>query len=138
MRFTVLAKANDNAPEYYEADDIYGVIDQLLTEWVDNDVDLPGVFAFLKAEGYDFGILDEDVNEGTDEELLESASNVVRTLLYIGIDDSEIGDAAAALEKLAVFLTAIGDECQIIQGGEEKDEGEGEDEDKDEDEDYDY
>ena len=136
MRFTVLAKANDNEPEYYEADDIYGVIDQLLTEWVDNDVDLPGVFAFLKAEGYDFGILDEDVNEGTDEELLESASNAVRTLLYIGIDVGEINDAVTALEKLAVFLTAIGDECQIIQ--ENEDEDEGEDKDEDEDEDYDY
>lgn len=158
MLFTVRAKAHCNEPEYYDADDIYGVIDQLLTAWVEGDTDLPGVFAFLKAEGYDyglssragefinsssagsFGILDEDVDEGTDEDLLESAANAVRTLLSIGVDDSEIDDAAVALEKLAVFLTAIGDEYQIVEGDDDYDidRDEAEALEKKLDEDYDY
>lgn len=119
MIFTVRVAAHDNEPEEYSADDIYGVIDQLLSEWVDGDADLQGAFAFLKAEGYDYGITDEEVDEGTDEELLESAANAIRTVLYIGVDESEIEDAAAALEKLANFLAAIGDEYQITEGWDE-------------------
>ncbi len=111
--FTVHSKAQGSIE--YEGDDIYDVIDQLLTEWVNGDVDLPGVFAFLKKEGNDFGIADEDVDEGTDTELLERAANAVRDILHIGIDDSEINNAAMALDKLAIFLTAIGDEYQITQ-----------------------
>ncbi len=113
--FTVYTKAHMNEPVEYEGDDIYDVIDQLLTQWVNGDADLPGLFAFLKKEGYDFGITDEDVDEGTDTELLEDAANAVREVLHIGRDDSEIANAAVALNKLALFLTAIGEEYQITQ-----------------------
>ena len=121
MLFTVRVVAHGNEPEEYEADDIYDVIDQLLEEWVNGDADLPGALAFLKAEGYDFGVADEEVDEGTDEDLLENAANAIRTILHIGVDDSEIDDAAAALEKLANFLAAIGDEYQITEGCEDED-----------------
>lgn len=126
MLFTVRVKAHGDAPEEYYAEDIYGVIDQLLDEWVDGDAELPGIFAFLKAEGYDFGISDEEVDEGTDKELLMNAADTVRTVLHINMDDSEIDDAAAALGKLAMFLAAIGDEYQITEGWENDADGESE------------
>jgi len=121
MLFIVRVAAHGNEPEEYYADDIYGVIDQLLEEWVEGDADLPGALAFLKAEGYDFGIADEDVDEGTDAELLENAANAIRTILHIGMDDSEIDDAAEALEKLASFLAAIGDDYKILPADEDED-----------------
>lgn len=124
MLFTVRVKDLGDEVLEYDADDIYGVIDQLLDDWIEGDVNLPGVFAFLKAEGYDFGVCDEDVNEGADEDLLDAAANAVRTVLHIGMDDSEIDDAAAALEKLAVFLAAIGEQYQIIEGYEDEDKDE--------------
>jgi hypothetical protein len=105
--------------EEYEAEDIYDLIDQLLDEWVEGDAHMPGVFAFLADHGYDLGIADDDVDEGTDESVLQTAADAVRILINT--------EAPESLEKLALFLSAISGEYTIEgpgAGASEKEEDE--------------
>lgn len=105
MKFIVRVKSHLDEAEEYEAEDIYDLIDQLLDEWVEGDADIPGVLAFLADHGHDLGITDADVDEGTDESLLQMAADAVRTLLHT--EDSH------GLERLALFLSAISGEYTI-------------------------
>lgn len=108
MKFTVRVKSHLDEAEEYEAEDIYDLIDQLLDEWIEGDADMPGVFAFLADHDHDLGITDDDIIEGTDESVLQMAADAVRILL--NTEDPH------SLERLALFLSAIGNEY-TIEGG---------------------
>lgn len=57
------------------------VIQRLLEDWKRCDIDLNGVFRFLEANGIVYGIDDDDVDEGTEDYLLENAANDVLRLI---------------------------------------------------------
>lgn len=143
MKFIVRVKSHLDEAEEYTADDIYELIDQLLDEWIAGDADMPGVFAFLADHDCDLGITDDEIDEGTDESVLQLAADAVRLRLHAGDD-----------ETLAVFLSAISSEYTIEEQGagvsekedeadDDKEEADGDDEldeeyEKQLDEDYDY
>lgn len=92
------------APEIYEdCDTVIDVLTRLGTEWMAGDVELPNTFAFLAAHGRDFGITDDEVDEGTDAALLLLAVEAVLELC---------ADNDATTRE---YLTAIGDRVRISE-----------------------
>ena len=92
---------------YEECDTVVDVLMQLLADWVAGDTDLHGTFGFLTNHGRDFGVADDDVNEGTAPELLEAAAEAVLTLCA---DNDAV---------TAEYLIAIGDRVLITDLDEE-------------------
>ncbi len=70
------------------------VIEHLLDDWVNGDEDLDGVCAFMRTQGIDFGITDEEVDEGTD---VSGFAVRIRVWLELGATD----------EQQVGFLTAL-------------------------------
>ncbi len=108
MPFTVQFRIlNDNdwddPLDYDDCETVVDVLMHLLTEWAAGDVDLPGTFAFLTNHGHDFGITDDEVDEGTDGALLERAGEVVLDLC--------MGNEVVTQE----YLIAIGDRVRIVE-----------------------
>ena len=87
MCFDVKGVAWD-APEIWdECDTVIDVLTLLGSMWVAGDVELPNTFTFLASHGRDFGITDEEVDEGTDEELLQRA---VEAVLELCVDNEAV------------------------------------------------
>lgn len=87
---------------YPECDTVIDVLMYLLADWVAGDVVLDGTFEFLAEHGRDFGIKDSDVDEGTDPDLLEAASEAV---LELCCDNETLTNE---------YLIAIGDFVRIF------------------------
>ena len=110
-----------DAPEMYEGcDTVIDVLTRLGSEWVAGDVELPNTFTFLAAHGRDFGITDDDVDEGTDEALLARA---VEAVLELCADNEAI---------TREYLIAIADRVRVVEA-DERSEATDEDEDEDDD-----
>jgi hypothetical protein len=109
-----------DAPEIYKGcDTVIDVLTRLGSEWVAGDVELPNTFTFLAAHGRDFGITDEEVDEGTDEELLARA---VEAMLELCADNEAV---------TREYLIAIADRVRIVEatdGDEATDDDETDDE----------
>ena len=108
MPFTVQFRIlNDNdwddPLDYDDCETVVDVLMQLFAEWAAGDVDLPGTFGFLANHGHDFGITDDEVDEGTDGALLQRAGEVVLGLCA----DSEV--------VTKEYLIAIGDHVRIVE-----------------------
>lgn len=108
MPFTVQFRIlNDNdwddPLEYEDCDTLDEVLMQLLAEWAAGDVDLHGTFGFLAGHGQEFGITDDDVDEGTDGDLLGRAGEAVLDLC--------VGNEVRTRE----YLIAIGDHVRIAE-----------------------
>jgi hypothetical protein len=93
---------------YEECDEMIDVLMQLLADWVAGGADLHGTFGFLTNHGRDFGVADDDVNEGTAPELLEAAADAV---LELCADNEAV---------TAEYLIAIGDRVLITELPEEQ------------------
>ena len=112
-----------DAPEIYdECETVIDVLTYLGAEWVAGDVELPNTFMFLATHGRDFGITDEEVDEGTDSALLERAMEAVLELC---------ADNEAVMRE---YLIAIGDRVRITEVDGDEDEADERSEATDEDE----
>jgi hypothetical protein len=109
-----------DAPEIYKGcDTVIDVLTRLGSEWVAGDLELPHTFTFLAAHGRDFGITDDEVDEGTDEALLARA---VETVLELCADNEEV---------TREYLAVIGSRVRIVEA-DERSEATDDDEDEDE------
>ena len=98
-------------PEIYDCfDNMMDVLIYLGSEWVAGDMELPNTFTFLAAHGRDFGITDDEVDEGTDSALLERAMEAVLDLC---------ADNEAVTRE---YLIAIGGQVRITEVEDERSE----------------
>lgn len=88
---------------YEDCDTVVDVLMQLLADWMTNDVNLHGTFAFLSNHGRDFGITDEDADANIDPDLLEAAGEAVLELCA----DNDV--------VMAEYLAAVGDRVLITE-----------------------
>ncbi len=112
VQFRMGADDWDEPLDYEDCDTVLDVIQQLLADWTSGDADMHGTFAFLAAHGMDFGITDDQVDEGTDGDLLDRAGEAVLALCA--------DDEAVTRE----YLIAVGDRVQIVEVAGEDDSGE--------------
>jgi hypothetical protein len=103
VQFRLGADDWDSPIPYEDCDEMIDVLMQLLADWVAGEADLHGTFGFLNNHGKDFGISDEDVDEGTEPELLQAAADAV---LELCVDNEAITEA---------YLIAIGDRVLITE-----------------------
>lgn len=71
------------------------VIRDLMDMWPEGDVDAHGTLAFLKENGHDIGLLDDDVSESTDTALLRRASEALIEVCSSGGEDVQKAYIAA-------------------------------------------
>jgi hypothetical protein len=100
MKF-LLRYTDCDLEEEIEEESRFHVIQRLLEDWKRCDIDLHGVFRFLEANGIIYGIDDDDVDEGTENYLLENAANDVLRLITNN-DTQELA-----------FLISVSDSVQI-------------------------
>ena len=93
----------DHLEGYEDCDTPLEVLQRLLAEWVSGDADMYGTFTFLAAHGHVFEIMDDDVDEGTDEDLLARAGELV---LGLCVDNDAVTQE---------YLTAIGDRVRLVE-----------------------
>ncbi len=91
--------SGDEEPTTYAAESLADLVDQVLDEWVGGDRDLPGIMAFLRANGVEPPMEDDDVIEGENEPEIIEAADAVRAIVETS--------PARATEFLAAISGAI-------------------------------
>lgn len=82
--------------EEFEASNRFEAIRFSLKSWARSDYDIRGAFHFLKNNGIDHGVCDDDIDEGSDDIIVVAVQDILRIIRGNSLKETEFLEAVKA------------------------------------------